>query len=779
MNSRTLNVLEYDKVKMQIKNLASCALGKSVIDEMQPFTSFDAAQRSLTAVDETLQFLYRFGPLPYGGITDIRSELGKASIGGTLSPFELLRVAALIAGGRNVRQAVDGATSILTVPLLQETVAPIFDARRTEQEIRQAIDDDAGVLDQASPELRRIRHELRSARDRVRQVLDQLLRSQQKMLQESVIAMRGDSYCLAVRVEFKNQVRGIIRDYSASGSTVFIEPQQVIDASEKIRMLSVEEEREIERILHHLSGVVAGVAEELGVNVDILAEVDAWFAKASYARLEQCAYPRLNRDGYWNFKRARHPLIAIDTAVPIDLTLGQDYRMLIVTGPNTGGKTVTLKTVGLCTLLAMSGCFIPTSGPCDVGWCDQIFADIGDEQSIEQSLSTFSSHMRNIVHMLGELRPGSLVLLDELGAGTDPGEGAALAIAILDELKMRGATVVATTHYAELKGYAFTESAAMNASVEFDVETLRPTYRLLVGIPGRSNALAIAARLGLNARIIDKAKSVVSTTDVRVEDLIKQMETAHKEANLLLAQATEDRALAATMRAEFEQKQAVFQAEADKAQRKALAEAKDIVTRAQAEANRVIDELRQRQKSGGAKDHELVALRKSLEDATPAHHPAQHRRTGQAPLVDVGAVVRVLSLQQKGEVVEKAPDGKTVTVQLGGLRMKVDAYNLEVLQQRTAPQPTGVVKKSVSKDIRMEIDVRGETVDDALLRIDKYLDDAVMSSLRRIVVIHGKGTGALRDAVRRHISRHRQVVSYQVGGHGEGGDGVTVIDVKA
>lgn len=778
MNHRTLDVLEYAKVKLHIRHFTASSLGKTQIEQMCPFQTFETANRDLQAVDEALQFILRLGTLPFGGITDIRANLSKAAIGGTLSSHDLLSIAAFIAGGRNVRQAIDTATTILNIPLLVETILPLFDARRTEQEIRQAIDEDGGVLDHASPELRRIRNELRSAKERVRHVLEQLLRSKQKLLQENVIAMRGDSYCLAVRVEFKNQVRGIIRDYSASGSTVFIEPQEVIDASEKIRMRTVEEEREIERILHQLSGVVAGVARELEVNACLLGQFDAWFAKASYARAEQCSLPRLNQEGIWNLRRARHPLIAREEAVPIDVGLGRDYRMLIVTGPNTGGKTVTLKTIGICTLLAMSGCFIPAAEGSEIGWCKQIYADIGDEQSIEQSLSTFSSHMRNIVRMFGELQSGSLVLLDELGAGTDPLEGAALAIAILDELKARGATVVATTHYAELKGYAFTEPTAMNASVEFDVETLRPTYKLLVGIPGRSNALAIANRLGLDPHIIEKAKSVVKTGDIRVEDLIAQMETARKTSDELRAQSLRERDEASKIRAELEHQKAVFEANVERAENNARAQAKAIVERAEAEATRVIEELRQRQKHGAVKDHELVALRKSLELVKPSENTLK-RRAGSRASVTVGAIVRVVSLQQKGEVVEKAQDGKTVTVQLGGLRMKVDTHDVEILQQKAPSDVGGTTKKTVSKDIRMEIDVRGETVDDALLRIDKYLDDAVLSGLRRIVVIHGKGTGTLRDAVRRHVSRHRQVASYQVGGHGEGGDGVTVLEVKA
>lgn len=777
MNRRVFDVLEFDAIKRQIQSYCACSLGKGQLDALAPLSNREAAEAELSSVDEALQLLYRQGSLPFGGITDVRPQLAKAAIGGVLGGSELMAVADFIAGGRRIRQSVENAAESLNLVRLPEATSGLFDARQTEQEIRQTVDDDGSVFDHASPQLRRLRSERRSAEARVRQTLEQMLRTHQKFLQDPVIAMRGNSFCLPVRVEHKNHVPGIVHDYSSSGATVFIEPQAAVEAGLRVRELVVEEEREVERILQRVSGVVATVADELRSNADILANIDAWGAKAAYAKANRCERPTLHPNGAWNLRQARHPLLAVDIAVPMDLTIGERYRMVIITGPNTGGKTVALKTLGLLTLLAMSGCFITTGYPSVIGWCDEVFVDIGDEQSIEQSLSTFSSHMRTIVDMMNHVTRHSLALFDELGAGTDPAEGAALAIAILNHLNQLGCTVMATTHYAELKAYAFREPNAINASVEFDVETLRPTYRLQVGIPGRSNAFAIATRLGLDDAIVAKARESMHDSDVQVEDLIAQMERARNEAETLRAEAERDRAYANSLRADVEAEREVLEAEADKRRQRVEDEARQLLERAQSEAGRVIQELRRLQQTGGAKDHELVALRKSLEDAIPAGTQSKRSR-GKSTDVPVGAVVRVLSLGQKGEVVERTPDGKELMVQLGLLRMKVKSSDVEVLQAASSPIQTVSTRRGLAKDIRLELDIRGETVEDAMPRIDKYLDDAVINGLPRVTIIHGKGTGALRDGVRRYLAQHHHVSTWAAGGAGEGGDGVTVVTVQ-
>lgn len=778
MDKRILRMLDYDKVKQQIQSHTACSLGRTRLEDMAPSATPELAEAELTAVDEALQFLFRMGPLPFGGVTDVRGLLHKAEIGGILSTSDLNAIVDFIYGGRRVRQAIENAIEALDIPIHKAMAMDLYDARQTEVEIRQAVAEDGTVYDHASPELRRLRTSRKQLESGIRRQLDSMLRTHQKYLQDPVIAMRGNNFCLPVRVDFKNQVPGIVHDYSASGATVFVEPQAVVEASAKVRMLTSEEEREIERILQRLSAQVAGVSSDLLQNVEVLAQVDAWAAKAGYARKEDCERPTIRRDGVWVLHRARHPLIDKAQAEPVDLTLGESFQMLIITGPNTGGKTVTLKTVGLLTLLAMSGCFIPTGRPSDIGWCDNIFADIGDEQSIEQSLSTFSSHMKSIVGMMEAVSGQSLVLLDELGAGTDPAEGSALSIAILDHLRGWGARVVATTHYAELKGYAFREPQAMNASMEFDVQTLRPTYRLMVGVPGRSNALAIASRLGLSNHIVENARSLVHTDDIRVEDLIGKLESARREAEGMRREVQAERDQAQAHRRELEARIKELDAETDKIRDRASAEAAQTIEKATAEANRIIQELRSRQAAGVHKDHELVALRKQLEEAGPSRPVQSGRRRKASDTVEVGNTVQVLRLGQKGEVLEKSEDGKELTIQMGLLRTKVKASDVELVQGAAEPQPVKSVRRGMPRAMPLQLDIRGETVDEAIPRVDKYLDDAVMSGLARVTVIHGKGTGALRDGIRRYLGRHSHVNTWAAGGPGEGGDGATVVELR-
>lgn len=781
MNERSLSTLEFSKIRQEISSYVSCSLGREKIEALVPYAQVANAEQELAVVDETLRLHYRFGPLPFGGVTDVRPALKKAEIGGVLSIADFLAVVRFIEGGRNVRQAIENKHDELGLMHLSNRAVRLFDARQTEQEIRQVISDDGTVFDHASSILRKTRWERRQAEGRIRQVLEQMLRREQRYLQDPVIAMRGSSFCLPVRVDFKNQVPGIIHDYSASGATVFIEPQAVVELNRRVNELSIEEEREIERILSRLSAALAGVASNLLENAEVLADLDAISAKAEYARVEKCERPQLRTDGVWKLKRARHPLIERSQAVPMDLELGESYNMVIITGPNTGGKTVTLKTVGLLTLLAMAGCFIPAAENSEIAWCDEVFADIGDEQSIEQSLSTFSSHLMQVVHILDKVTQQSLVLLDELGAGTDPTEGAALAIAILDRLNVVGSRVVATTHYAELKGYAFMEPNATNASVEFDVETLRPTYRLLVGVPGRSNALAIASRLGLPEKVIEKAKTLMQSTDVRVEDLIQQLERARKQAEEARDEAVRQRGVAEDLRRDWESKWQSLDDEATRIRDSARLEAERLLQTTRLEAERVIQELRKRQNTHVVKDHELVELRKALENALPEERIKQKGHT-RAPkqAIQVGTVVRVRSLGQKGEVVDKSADGRQLTIHLGLLRMKVDIDDVELM---TGAQPKENVpvstRRGLAAGIPLELDIRGETVDDAIPRIDKYLDDAVIQRMARVSIIHGKGTGMLRSGVRKYLSQHLHVRSWSSGGPGEGGDGVTVVEVNS
>ncbi|SIT07339.1 endonuclease MutS2 [Alicyclobacillus vulcanalis] len=775
MDERALDALEYEFVRGEIARCAQTSLGKARAAAMAPYDERGAAEHELARLDEAIRLLYRLGPPPFAGVEDLRDAVERTRRGGTISADEAHRLARCIAGMRAMRQFVERAAESGNFPLLAGSVAPMADLRRTEQEIRQVVDEDGQVIDHASPTLLRLRDERRRREGEIRAVLDRLLRTQAKYLQEPVIAMRGEHYCLPVRVEHKSQVQGVVRDVSSSGSTVFIEPRAIVELSERVRELEVMEEREVERLLYQLAASFAQVADEFLRNLDVAADMDFLFAKAAYARFTDAKRPQLT-DGVWRLRGAWHPKLGRD-AVPIDVEIGDRFRLLIITGPNTGGKTVTLKTIGLLTLMAMSGMFLPTRRESEVGFCHDVFVDIGDEQSIEQNLSTFSSHMRRIIDMLARVTKDSLVLLDELGAGTDPAEGSALAIAILDHLTAVGARVVATTHYAELKGYAFRNPAAENASMEFDVETLRPTYRLLMGVPGRSNALAIAERLGMPKAILERARSHVAESDIHVEELIGRLEAASREAELVRDEARRALEEAEERAADLARQQAAWEAAKEAMREKAAREARAVIDRARQEAEAVIREIRSLREQAHVKDHELVELRKRLEGAEPKERRKAPQGQGR-PEVRPGQRVRVLSLGQKGDVVEVAPDGKAAVVQLGVMRMKVDARDLEVVGHGEPAGAPSAVRVRAGKDVRMELDVRGETIDDALLRIDKYLDDAVVAGISRVVIIHGKGTGALRNAIRRYLREHPHVKTSEPAGPGEGGDGATVVHVR-
>ncbi|WP_206832621.1 endonuclease MutS2 [Alicyclobacillus fructus] len=774
MDERALDALEYGYVRDEIARCAQTSLGQARARAMAPFVERAEAEAELARLDEAVRMLYRVGAPPLAGIESLHDVVERARRGGTISADEANRIARCIAGMRAMRQFVERAGEAGDFPLLVGTVAPMADLRRTEQDIRQVVDEDGQVIDHASPALLRLRDEKRRREAEIRSVLERLLRTQAKYLQEPVVAMRGEHYCLPVRVEHKGQIPGIVRDVSSSGSTVFVEPRAVVELTERLREIEVLEEREVERLLYQLAAAVAQVADDFLRNLGVAADIDFVFAKATYARKVDGKRPRLT-EGVWRLAGARHPKLHRD-AVPIDVELGDRFRLLIITGPNTGGKTVTLKTIGLLTLMAMSGLFLPTRRESEIGFCRHVFVDIGDEQSIEQNLSTFSSHMRRIIDMLEKVTEDSLVLLDELGAGTDPAEGSALAIAILDHLTSVGARVVATTHYAELKGYAFRNPVAENASMEFDVETLRPTYRLLMGVPGRSNALAIAERLGMPKDILDRARSHVAESDVHVEELIGKLEAASREAERLRDEAERAMREAREREADLLRQQAAWEASRASLREQAEREAREVVERARREADAVIREIRSMRDRASVKDHELVELRKRLEGAEPTERRTAPRRSSRAE-VRPGQRVRVLSLGQKGDVVEVAADGRAAIVQLGAMRMKVDARDLEVVGEAPS-QAAPVTRFRSAKDVRMELDVRGETVDDAISRIDKYLDDAVVAGISRVVIIHGKGTGALRNAIRRYLREHPHVQSSEPAGPGEGGDGATVVHVR-
>lgn len=784
MHTRVLNVLEFSKVKAQLIEHASSSLGKEKIEKLVPSSDFADVIKWLEETDEAVTALRLRGHAPLGGIFDIRPSVKRAKIGSVLSPHELLDIASTIYASRQMKTFIESLQEEKTeLPHLLQYVEQIVTLPELEQTIKQCIDDYGEVLDHASDRLRSIRQQLRNTEARVREKLEHIVRSSsaQKMLSDAIITIRNDRYVIPVKQEYRHAYGGIVHDQSSSGATLFIEPQVVVDLNNQLQEARVKEKQEIERILTELTKKVAEHADVLLVNVDVLAELDFIFTKAKYAKKLNATKPNMNNEGYIRLLKARHPLIDPNVVVPNDIELGKDYTTIVITGPNTGGKTVTLKTIGLLTLMAQAGLFIPALDGSELAVFRSVYADIGDEQSIEQSLSTFSSHMVNIVEILRHVDHESLVLFDELGAGTDPQEGAALAIAILDEVHERGARVVATTHYPELKAYGYNRRGVINASVEFDVDTLSPTYKLLIGVPGRSNAFEISKRLGLDERIIERAKSQISVESNKVENMIASLEQSKRQAEEEQKKAEGARKEAERLRREWEQKWEELNEKKDELLDEAKRKAAETMKAAQREAEEVIRELRQLQKEKLAeiKEHELIAAKKRLEDATPVMDKKRKQtKASKAHEFRQGDEVRVIHLNQKGYLLEKVSDDEW-QVQLGILKMKINERDLEYIgsPKITETKPLATVK---GKDyhVSLELDLRGERYEDAIARVEKYIDDALLAGYPRVSIIHGKGTGALRKGVQEFLKKHRSVKNIRFGEATEGGIGVTIVELK-
>ncbi|OPX04856.1 endonuclease MutS2 [Geobacillus proteiniphilus] len=784
VQQKVLHTLEFDKVKEQLAEHASSPLGLEKIDALIPSSDLEEVAAWLDETDEAAAVLRMRGYAPLDGVVDIRPHLKRAAIGGTLSPQELLEVAATAAASRKMKRLImDLHEEYGGLARLAGYADELVEVPALEEDIRRSIDDHGEVLDAASDRLRSLRGQIRSVEARIREKLESIIRSPsaQKRLSDAIITIRNDRYVIPVKQEYRGAYGGIVHDQSASGATLFIEPQAVVELNNALREARAKEKQEIERILRELSAKVAEQAEPLARAVEALAALDFAFAKAKYARRLQAAKPAVNSRGYLRFLQARHPLLDQDKAVPNDIELGGDYTTIVITGPNTGGKTVTLKTIGLLTLMAQAGLFIPAADGSEAAVFRSVFADIGDEQSIEQSLSTFSSHMVNIVDILRHVDGESLVLFDELGAGTDPQEGAALAIAILDEVHGRGARTVATTHYPELKAYGYNRPGVVNASVEFDTETLRPTYKLLIGIPGRSNAFDISRRLGLDERIIERAKAQVSAESHNVENMIASLERSKKQAEEEEARARAALEEAKRLRAEWEQKLEALEEEKEERLAEAAQKAADIIRTAEREAERIIQELRrlQKEKRAEVKEHELVEAKQRLAAAMPkVEKRKKAKKAASRHMFQPGDEVKVTSLNQKGYLIEKVSDDEW-QVQLGILKMKIHEKNLEYIGSAPAKEVTPVATvKGKDAHVSLELDLRGERYEDALIRLEKYLDDAVLAGYARVSIIHGKGTGALRQGVQQFLKQHRAVKSFRFGEANEGGTGVTIVELK-
>jgi DNA mismatch repair protein MutS2 len=785
LQQRIFKVLEFDKVKEQLLTHVASSLGREQVMRLMPSSDYEEVLKRQDATDEAVTVLRVKGNVPLGGIYDIRPYAKRASIGSTLGTTELLDVASTIYGTRQMKKFIEELLEEeFHLPILQELGEQLTPLPQVEQAIKNSIDENGVMLDGASDKLRSIRQRLRTTESRTREKLDSLIRSSsaQKMLSDAIVTIRNERFVIPVKQEYRNAYGGIVHDQSSSGATLFIEPQAIVTLNNELQEAKVQEKQEIERILIELTKEVAEAADELLHNVKVLGELDFMFTKGKYSHRLKASKPKMNEHGYIKLFKAKHPLIPKEDVVANDIELGGEYSTIVITGPNTGGKTVTLKTLGLFTLMAQCGLQIPALDGSEMAVFDEVFADIGDEQSIEQSLSTFSSHMVNIVEILKNVDYKSLVLFDELGAGTDPQEGAALAISILDEVHQRGARVIATTHYPELKAYGYNREGVINASVEFDIETLSPTYKLLIGVPGRSNAFEISKRLGLGERVIHRAKGFIGTETNKVENMIASLEESRRQAEDELKEAEELRKAADKLHKELQNQILEFNEQRDQLYEKAERKAAETVDSAKEEAEEIIRQLRKMSRSQHAlvKEHELIEAKKRLEGAVPTLEKSGKKQAAQpkAQTFAPGDEVKVITFGQKGTLIDKVSSNEW-QVQMGIMKMKVKESNMEYIgsPKPVETKPLATIK---GKDyhVSLELDLRGERYEDALLRVEKYIDDALLAGYPRVSIIHGKGTGALRQGVQEYLKNHRSVKKIRFGEATEGGTGVTVVEFK-
>ncbi|CAM3542037.1 endonuclease MutS2 [Marinicrinis lubricantis] len=786
MDTKIFHTLEFTKIRYKLADQAATALGKEAAAVLTPSSELPEVTHRLQATYEASEVIRLKGPAPFGGIKKLSASLQRTKVGGVLNALELTDIGNTVYGTRRLKQHIMQVHENRPLDILVRLSEQIEECRELEREIKDCIDDQAEVMDQASPELARIRRELRSGESRIREKLEQMIKSPStlKKLQEGLVTIRNDRYVIPVKQEYRSHFGGIVHDQSASGATLFIEPEAIVTMNNRLRELKLQEEREIEKILTRLSSLVAEQHDALALNQDVVMQLDFHFAKAALAYEMKASLPKMNQDGYIRLKKGRHPLIDPSVVVPLDIEIGKQFTSVIITGPNTGGKTVTLKTLGLLSLMAMSGLFVPAEDGSEMCVFDGVYADIGDEQSIEQNLSTFSSHLTNIIRILNEMTPNSLVLLDEVGAGTDPAEGSALAISILEHIHRTGCRLVATTHYSELKAYAYNREGVLNASMEFDVQSLSPTYRLLLGIPGRSNAFAIAKRLGLHASIIEKAQGQIGEEDQKVDTMIASLEANRIRAESERDQAEQLRIEADRLRSDLEQQRQRLEEQKAKLMEKAQQEAQQAVAKAKKEADEIIAELRSlaMEEQASIKEHKLIDAKTRLDRAVPSlPKSAPRKKAADTAEVEPGDEVYVHSFGQKGHVVEESGKNEVI-VQLGIMKMKVKRSDLELVKKSASEQKqvhvSPTVKRSKGEQVSTELDLRGATLEEALMEVDRFIDESLLANLTQIYIIHGKGTGALRSGVQEFLKKHKHVANFRLGNYGEGGTGITVAELK-
>ncbi|QOR35630.1 endonuclease MutS2 [Clostridium sp. 'deep sea'] len=792
MDKKSINTLEFYKIKNKLSEYAFSVMAKNLIENLEIYKDIEIVKYQQKATSEA-RFLISTDKFTLRGLKDCRPTLERARINAVPSIEGLLNMSSTLKcfafALKVIRRNNDKA------PLMNELTVGIDELKFIAKDIDRCIDESGFILDSASSMLGEIRRQIRRIESQVKNKLDSIVSSAtlSKYLQEKLVTMRQNRYVVPVKYECRQQVPGIIHDKSASGSTLFIEPMAVVELNNKLRMWEQKEQKEIERILRELGDVLYSYYEDLGTIIDLCIVLDILYARGQLSLYMGGVEPKINNNQYINLKQARHPLIPRKEVVPIDVELGEEFQALVITGPNTGGKTVTLKLVGLLQLMAQAGLHIPANINSEVSIFNNILADIGDEQSIEQSLSTFSSHMTNIIRLLDEADDKSLVLFDELGAGTDPVEGAALAMSIIDELILNGTYVIATTHYSELKAYAYNHHKITNGSVEFDVETLRPTYRLLIGVPGRSNALLIAKRLGLQQEVINGATKYISSEEKHVENMISELEDNRKKAENAYLEADKIRLQNKKLHEKYQQKVAKLQEREKEHKQKAIDDAKQYTKNVKRELDELIANLRAEFaniKDRSDLEESIKVTRQLLGEVEINIHEDDKKIVNKKQLppkkvkksttgeIKKDMHVRHLQWNREGVVVSEINDKKQVQVQFGSMKMWVDVNILDEIQKPQKKSSGVIITRNQSVKIGLELDIRGKTISEAEQEIDLYLDKAILDGRKEVGIIHGKGTGALRKGVREYLQNHPQVVTMRYGVAAEGGYGITIVELN-
>lgn len=791
MNEKALKTLEYYKIIDMLEAFATSSIGKNKCRQLRPLDNLTEIETMQQETADALSRIYQKGSLSFSGVKDVRGSLKRLEVGSTLGIGELLAIRSLLENASRAKAYSRRETENEHTDSLDNMFELIEPLSPLATEIGRCILSEDEISDDASTGLRQVRRSMKLTNDKIHTQLSSFVSGNSRTyLQDAVVTMRNGRYCIPVKAEYKSQVPGMIHDQSSTGSTIFVEPMTIVRLNNEMRELEIQEQKEIEMILSNLSQLAAENLDAIFDDVKLLSELDFIFARAQLAKSQNATEPRFNRDKIIDIKKARHPLIDKHKVVPIDIRIGETFDLLIVTGPNTGGKTVSLKTVGLLTLMGQSGLHIPAFDNSRLSVFREVYADIGDEQSIEQSLSTFSSHMTNVVRFMETADSDSLVLFDELGAGTDPTEGAALAIAILSTLHDRGIRAMATTHYSELKVYALSTPGVENASCEFDVETLRPTYRLLIGVPGKSNAFAISQKLGLPLSIIERAKEQISQEDETFEDVLSNLEESRKTIESEREELASYKEEIKTLKEQLEEKQDKLDqrkeriiAEANEEAHRILREAKDYAD----QTMRIFNKAGKDSMSAKELEKHRSDLRKKMDKAgkkVALKTPQKQKSTLRPQDLSLGDSVKVMSLNVKGTVSSK-PDSKGMLfVQMGILRSKVHISDLQLIDEPVITGPAltrtgaGKIKMNKSASVRTEINLLGKTVDEAISELDKYLDDAYLAHLSSVRIVHGKGTGALRKGVHNYLKRLKYVQDFHLAEFGEGDAGVTIVEFK-